>query len=307
MGLVQSSFNEVIAFVAELDQAKTERLARLGYARSQEISLALYIYFGSIEISPDTKVAICFGLAIGLGIVIFNVIFPGDPYDYDLEGADASAEAIKELEKLRKENDEELRRMGIKRDAIDGDDFVEVESTEANVDAKDDAEGKSKDGLRQRKKKKKKDGESKEVGGKELGDSGQTKVVTAKGAMEDLQSTRAESVKKAKKLIMETKLQEIDKIAHRFDNPKVRQMMGVDENEMKDIVKQTKRDIRSGKTHAEPLMSWQGCFDTFFYVTMLSAIFYFANKDYGFNIIVFLAKHFPKEAKVLESMANSAK
>jgi hypothetical protein len=291
--------NTALAYLGSLDQAKLEALAKLGYSRAQDIAIALYIYFISIEISLDTQIAMTFGVVVGLGIICFNVLFPGDPFDYDLNGAETSADAIKELEKLRKENDEELRRMGIKQDAIE-EEAPAGESNDATTPDSEKAKPESEDnsGLRQRKKKK----ESNNAKGNTQKD--EPKKVDPSSVLEELQAERAENAKRAKKLIMETKLQEIDKIAHRFDNPKVRKMMGVDEKEMKNIVKQTKSDIRAGRTPSEPILSWSGMFDLIFYGVMFAAIAYFANKDYGFNVFIFLGKYFPKEAKVLQSMAS---
>ena len=73
-----------------------------------------------------------------------------------------------------------------------------------------------------------------------------------------------------------------------------------DDEQLDQAIEQTKRDILSGKkmdmTSATGRGGW---FDTIFYCVMFVLLFYFAERDYGFNVLHWLAKVFPKEAAVI--------
>ena len=84
-------------------------------------------------------------------------------------------------------------------------------------------------------------------------------------------------------------------------NDEMKSLLGITDDEQLDqAIEQTKRDILSGKKMEMTSTTGRGgWFDTIFYCVMFVLLFYFAERDYGFNILHWLAKIFPKEAEVI--------
>ena len=97
-------------------------------------------------------------------------------------------------------------------------------------------------------------------------------------------------------------LEEVQRMGNKMKrNEEMKTLLGITDDEQLDqAIEQTKRDILSGKkidmTSATGRGGW---FDTIFYCVMFVLLFYFAERDYGFNILHWLAKVCPKEAAVI--------
>ena len=82
---------------------------------------------------------------------------------------------------------------------------------------------------------------------------------------------------------------------------KMKKLLGITDDEQVDqAIEQTKRDLLAGKrVGGMSTTSRGGWFDTVFYCVMVILLFYFAERDYGFNVLDWLARVFPKEAAVI--------
>lgn len=258
------------------------------------VSTAHWMLFSSIEyaqglnMSDDFMYALIFGVISGIGIILYNVYDPGEAFDYSTDGA-TSDEMQAEIAKL-KEEDEELMEIAKKEAARQ----LKAEAEQGTTDSS------SGEGLRQRKGKGKVKGGEK--GGEGVGDGDESK---GKGADKNPGGrTDEELYAEAKARVIDAKLAKVDEAAANVkNNEKLRKLLGVNDDELDEVVRKTKSDVRNGVTPSEPT-NWSGWFDTFVFLCMGAVLLYFAKKDYGFDAFFWFEQHFPREAKVFKAFSG---
>jgi hypothetical protein len=223
-----------------------------------------------LNMSQDFMYCLIFGVISGIGIILYNIYYPGEAFDYSTD-AMSSDDLKAEIAKLKEE--EKV--------------FQADEAKRAAAAGADTSEPDSKDGLRQRKGKSKGKASENKQGGE---------VVEGRSDQE--------LYAEAKDRVMEAKLAQVDQAAENMrGNEKLRKLLGVNDEELEKVVSKTKNDVRMGVTPSEPtnIGAW---FDTFFFLAMAGVLLYFANRDYGFNALFWLEQHFPREAKVIKAFSG---
>jgi len=111
-----------------------------------------------------------------------------------------------------------------------------------------------------------------------------------------------------KRAAIEARLRTLEEV-HRMGeslkkNVEMRKLMGIEADaELDAAIEKTKREaVRGGPSHGGGGGMGHSAikmFDSIFYFAMIVALFYFANRDYGFNVLDWLGGVFPKEAGVI--------
>ena len=233
-------------------------------------------YLQGLNVSDDFAMCLVGGLFAGLIIIGYNIYDPGEAVDFNITDDMSSDEIQKEIAQLKAE---EKAASEAERKAI-------IESLVAK-------EEKKQSGLRKRK------GDTVKSAVSSSDDS--KGEVTIKENVEREKDLR----EKAKGRLMDKKMEKIDEAGDSMrDNEKLRKLFHMSDEDIDKMVAKTKQDVRMGVTPSEPT-NYGAWFDTFFFIAIMVALFYFANRDYGFDITFWLAHHFPKEAKVIRAFGGN--
>jgi len=277
-----------------------------------------------LQMSDDFKAALAVGVLIGFAIIAVLKFYPGEPFDYDsslsradmevaLEEATAAALVKRQRKPKARGVDEEVETAG-------GD-----EGRAAETAGGDGTAAAAAGGLRRRKG----GGAAAAVASGEQASSSSSSSSAAAaaaaaateaeaGAGADAEAVSAAPKTEAerrlaagvamKRAAIEARLRTLEEV-HRMGeslkkNVEMRKLMGIeDDAELDAAIEKTKREaVRGGPSqgggggmgHSAVKM-----FDSIFYFAMIVALFYFANRDYGFNVLDWLGGVFPKEAGVI--------
>jgi len=253
------------------------------YSTTEWMVFASMKYLRSLNMSDDFITCLVGGIVVGLVIIMYNVYNPGEAFDYSTDSM-TSDEVKDEMEKMKQEAKDEMA-------------FVKAEAArqlaaekEAGAAVKEPSGNEA--GLRKRKGKK----------GKPPADSSSKEET---GTVVAVERSKDDMYQEAKERVLNKKLEKVDEAAASMrNNAKFRKLLGVTDENIEDVVAKTKNDVRMGVTPSEPT-NFAAWFDTFFFVAMAVALCYFANRDYGFNVLFWLEKHFPKEGKVIRAFGGN--
>eukprot|EP00937_MAST-01D_sp_MAST-1D-sp2_P001736 g1736.t1 len=284
-------------------------------------------YLGSLNVSNDLKACLLAGLVVGVGLIIFLTYFPGEPFDYDTSLSDAEIKMA--LREHSAHSAGALEAKGSPEGRVD-DEAKAAGGTDAGTDIllRSASQAKAQRGGDLRRRRNKAGGGAEggaggggvtaaaappggadAGGGDDVDSQGKSKAIAPMQARSSGGATTLEERqaihKEQKRAQIRERIEALEAVQHMADNMKrdehMRKMLGIGSDEQLDkAIAKTKVDLLRGR-RADSISSSSRSFDTMFYLLMFGLIFYFANRDYGFNVFHWLASVFPKEAAVIRS------
>ncbi|KAF0684110.1 Aste57867_23897 [Aphanomyces stellatus] len=97
---------------------------------------------------------------------------------------------------------------------------------------------------------------------------------------------------------------EVEKAARAVRIDKLQSMLGLEEDTIRAMVADAKRDALAGKRPPPPPTNYMAWIDRMVYLTFFILLGYFAWRDYQIDVLALLAHAFPREAATLRQLVS---